>query len=150
MYGVIPKTRDFDNRAQKLEEIQRNNREMVNLKELYDQMNASFENLRNEVRELQQTVDTFKKDVFGDENEDEEAPTGFVNTFRLRLDGQRDEYYQLVEKYMNELDRKRLETIEQRIARLEEKPKININPTSKIPSLEFEKKVTKDEKYLKK
>ena len=152
MYGVIPKCRDFDTREQKLKEIQQQNRESINLKEKYDELCKSYEEVRKELSLLSQSIDVIQRDLFGEkveEYDDEETvekkeSMGYIHNFRKRIDQQREEYYDLVEKYMNELDRKRLEEIESRIVKLEEKPKINIMSSKQtIPEIEIEKKFTR-------
>lgn len=142
MYGIITKTKDFDTRETKLKEIQKQNRDCTDLKERFEQINTSFDALRKELANLVQTVDAFRKDIYGEQTEEDDTEnSGFVHNFKLRLDEQREEYFSLVEKYMNELDRKRLEDFEARIHKLEtDKPKINIVSSSKVPSIDIEKK----------
>lgn len=138
MYGVISKgcssNADYDQRAQKLQELHVKNRETFDLKEKVEQLVIAQECIKNDIEAL-------RKDILGSPNDGEDETSGFVHNFRARLDEQRDEYFGLIERYMNELDKKRLEDIESRLAKLEERPKFNVlSASSKIPPVDIAKK----------
>lgn len=133
MFGIRSDTqRDFSEREKKLQEIKRNNREVLELSDKLNEHATILEAYGQNLKEIYESIKELRKEVFG-EPDDDELVTGVINGLRNRLDEQRDEYYALIEKYMNELDRKKLEEIEGRIKKLEEgKSKFNIVSSSTL------------------
>ncbi len=120
LYGIQP-SGDFSQRKERLEKLKEEKRDNIDLSKKYDEVSQKQTDHENTVVEIQNLLNQLSSKftdlettLFNEEN-------GIIPQLKQQMTEQRTEYFDLVEKYLNELDKSRLEDIEKRLLTLETK-----------------------------
>lgn len=98
--------------------------------------------------QLQTSIDEMNKFLYGckEETDDELKKNGFIENVNKTFAQLREEYVELIEQYIGNStprqDRERFIELEQRVQKLEEKPKLVVQRETKIPSFDRAKKIS--------